>query len=320
MRKFIISILFLGAAATMSAQEVKPVGRLEGKPVQQKQQKKQKPAEEKTLTLRDVEALTDAQLDTIDVKQKLKINDYVMVGLQYGVGLSQVMWNPSQKQEMVFTPLNFGVTVTKYQKMFGYMPYFGFQAGLFYAREGYQFKYNENTGYIYRVEGAEKALLDVVEVPLLFQFHLDMWNFKIMANLGCYGGYRLAIQRFPGESGYVKDELVNSFAEHDRRWDYGLKGGVGFGLVFDPIEIHFQASYKHSLSSLYAPNYYSEYYYRFAYPSNIVVSVGIQYHLTKRSGRTKAEIKQMAKDMVYNPELFENADTDSKNRTRNNRK
>ena len=224
MRRFIISVLLSGACIALSAQQTKPVARLEGRPVQSK-----KASLSHDLVLNNVDAITDAELDTINVKKKLEINDYVMLGVQYGAGLSQVMWNPSQKQDMVFTPLNFGVTVTKYQKMFGYMPYFGFQAGLFYAREGYQFKYNENTGYIYRVEGAEKAIIDVVEVPLLFQFHIDMWNFKIMANIGAFGGYRLNIQRFPGETGRVTEGLENAFAEHDRRWDYGLKGGVGFG-------------------------------------------------------------------------------------------
>jgi len=248
----------------------------------------------------DVDAISDEQLDTIDVKKKLVINDYTMVGVQYGVGLSQVMWNPSQKQDMVFVPLNFGVTVTTYGKMFGYMPFFGFQAGLFYAREGYQFEYNEERDYTYKIEGAEKALIDVVEAPVLFQFHYDMWNFKILAQLGCYAGYRLSIERFPGKTGYVSEEVRHSFVDTDRRWDYGLKGGAGFALVFDPVEIHFQAMYKHSLSSLYEPDHYSQYYYRFAYPSNIIVSVGVHFHLTKRSGMTKAEIKKKAKDMVFN--------------------
>ena len=273
------------------------------------------------LMLSDVNALTDAQLDTKDVKKKLSINDYMMLGVQYGAGLSQVMWNPTQKQEMVFTPVNFGVTFTKYQKMFGYMPYFGFQAGVFYAREGYQFKYNDNTDYIYKVEGAEKALIDVIEVPVSFQFHLDMWNFKIMANIGCYGGYRLSIERFPGKTGHVSEDLQYAFKDTDRRWDYGLKGGVGFGLVFDPVEIHFQAAYKHSFSSLYAPDYNSKYYYRFAYPSNIVVSVGLHYQLTKRTGRTRAELKAMAKDMIYNPEKYRNnGNTQSNSRKGNNRR
>ena len=44
--------------------------------------------------------------------------------------------------------------------------------------------------------------------------------------------------------------------------------------MFEPVEIHFQAMYKHSLATLYEPDHYSQYYYRFAYPSNIVVSAG----------------------------------------------
>lgn len=227
------------------------------------------------------------------------INDYAMIGFQYGAGLSQVMWNPKQKQEMLFVPVNAGVTVTKYAKMFGFLPYFGFQAGLFYAREGYRFKYDKDNDYTYSVEGAEKAIMDVIEVPLLLQCHVDLWNFKFMVNLGCYGGYRLAIERFPGKSGSVAPEVQHSFLPTDRRWDYGIKGGVGFGLVFDPVEIHIQAMYKHSMSTLYNPDYYSEYYYRFAYPTNIVISAGVHFQITKRTGKTKAQLKKMARDMVY---------------------
>lgn len=245
------------------------------------------------------EIITDAQLDTINVKKKLVINDYAMIGFQYGVGLSQVMWNPKQKQDMLFVPVNAGVTVTKYAKMFGFLPYFGFQAGLLYAREGYRFKYDKDNDYTYTVEGAEKAIMDVIEVPLLLQCHVDLWNFKFMVNLGCYGGYRLAIERFPGKSGSVAPEVQHSFLPTDRRWDYGIKGGVGFGLVFDPVEIHIQAMYKHSMSTLYNPDYYSEYYYRFAYPTNIVISAGVHFQITKRTGKTKAQLKKMARDMVY---------------------
>jgi hypothetical protein len=57
--------------------------------------------------------------------------------------------------------------------------------------------------------------------------------------------------------------------------------------------------YKHSLSSLYAPDYYSQYYYRYAYPSNIVISAGLHFQLTKRTGKTKTELKKQAKEIVY---------------------
>ena len=243
--------------------------------------------------------LTNEYLDTLSIKKNTEINDYSMIGVHYGMGLSRVMWNPTQQQDMLLMPYNIGVTYTKYGKMFGFMPFFGFQIGLLYTQEGYQFKYNEERHYVYKVEGAEKAILDVIEMPLLAHMHFDFWNMKILANIGCYAGYRIGIERFPGKTGSVMPELVHSFKDTDRRIDYGIKGGLGFGFVFDPIEIHLQAMYKHSLSSLYEPDYYSEYSYRYAYPSNIIITAGIHYQLTKRTGKTKADLKKAAKELVY---------------------
>jgi hypothetical protein len=281
MRKFLIAILLVWISSDALAQDIK---KLTG---------------DKVIEKINVDKWTNEYLDTLNLKRKLDINDYTLIGVHYGVGLSQVMWNPSQKQDMVVMPYNIGVTFTKYGKMFGYMPYFGFQAGFLYTQEGYQFEYNEDRNYTYKIEGAEKAVYDVIEVPVMAHMHMDFWNMKVMANIGCYAGYRLAIERFPGKTGYVKDELVHAFKETDRRLDYGIKGGVGFGIVFDPVEIHFMAMYKHSLSSLYEPDHYSEYYYRFAYPANITITAGVHFQLTKRTGLTKAQIKKQAKEMVY---------------------
>ena len=104
--------------------------------------------------------LTNEYLDTLSIKKNTEINDYSMIGVHYGMGLSRVMWNPTQQQDMLLMPYNIGVTYTKYGKMFGFMPFFGFQIGLLYTQEGYQFKYNEERHYVYKVEGAEKAILD----------------------------------------------------------------------------------------------------------------------------------------------------------------
>ena len=258
-----------------------------------------------------VDSIPDIVLDTINVNKKTFINDYSMIGVQYGAGLSQVMWNPSQRQEMILMPYNFGVTFTRYGKMFGYMPYFGFQVGVFYGQEGYQFKKNEDTGYTYTIQGADKAIMDVIEVPVLSHMHIDFWKMKVMADIGFYVGYRLNIHRFPFDGEYKNNDyaaMQDSFLETDNRWDYGIKGGVGFGFIFDPVEIHIKAAYKHALSSLYEPDHYSKYYYRYAYPSNIIVSVGLHFHLTKRTGRTKAELKKEAKELVYGTEGFNGID------------
>ena len=280
MKRFILIILMLGAFFSAHAQEDKLKA-----------------------------TWTDEFLDTVQVKKKLKLNDYSMIGVQYGAALSQVVWNPVQNQKMVLIPVNFGVTFTTYGKMFGYMPYFGFQTGVFYAREGYEFEYNEERDYTYTIEGAEKAIMDVVEVPILSHIHFDFWHFKIIAQLGLFGGYRIGIERFPGKTGKLNPETANSFTKYDKRLDYGIKGGLGFGIVFDPVEIHIQAMYKHSLATMYKPHYYSQYFYRFAYPQNIILSAGVHFQLTKRSGMTKKEIKKQARSIVYETE-----DIDSKGR------
>ena len=74
------------------------------------------------IVVMDISSITDEQLDTIDVRKKLVINDYSMIGIQYGAGLSRVMWSHRPKQDMVFIPMNIGITFTTYGKMFGYMP------------------------------------------------------------------------------------------------------------------------------------------------------------------------------------------------------
>lgn len=247
----------------------------------------------------DLASFTDEMLDTVQVNKKLSLNDYSMVGIEYGATLSQVMWNPTQRQNMLLLPNNIGITFTTYGKMFGYMPYFGLQTGIFYGHEGYEFEYNENTGYTYKIAGAEKAIIEMIEVPVMSHLHIDLWNFKFIAQIGFYAGYRLSIERFPGKTGTVAEEVRYSFLDTDNRFDYGIKGGLGIGLVFSPIEIHLQAMYKHAFSSLYEPDYSSPYYYRYAYPQNIIISLGVHYHLTKRSGRTKAQIKKLAREYVY---------------------
>ena len=259
-------------------------------------------AREKNPKIEIADTLTDAFLDTVQVKKKLKLNDYSLIGVQYGAALSQVMWNPTQNQKMLLIPVNVGVTYTLYGKMFGYMPYFGIQTGIFYAREGYEFEKNEDTGYTPNVAGAKKAVMDVLEVPILSHMHVDFWHFKIIAQIGMFAGYRMSIHRDPIGPNTMDAAIANSFLKTDNRFDYGIKGGLGFGLVFDPVELHIQAMYKHSFSSLYEPDHdpvYGKYYYRYAYPSNIIISAGLHLQLTRRSGLSKKELKKQAREIVY---------------------
>lgn len=254
---------------------------------------------------------TDEYLDTVSVKKASTINDYSMIGVQYGAAINKVSFNPSKKTGALMSFDNVGIFYTKYGKMFGYMPYFGFQVGVMYGHDGYSFK-EDKEGKIDDVDGAVKATYEFIEVPLMSHFHLDAGPyFKILANVGFFGSYRLSVQR-EGEA--VPDEYRNSFYDYDKRFDYGLRGGAGFGLVFAPVELHISASLKYSFASLYEPDYASKYYYRYAHPLDIMINVGLHFHLSKRSGKTKGQLRKEAYNIVYPENNSENENTDVQGR------
>lgn len=244
----------------------------------------------------DIDSLPDSYIDTVKIKKKFIINDYSLIGFEYGVNMNKMTFNPVKKHTTLINPVHFGLTYTKYCKMFGYMPYFGIQTGIMYSKEGYKFEKDKETGESQEIAGANQATISIIEVPVLAQFHMDFWKMKMMASIGFYGGYRLDIERV-GEN--VAPEIRNDFTDTDRRFEYGLKGGVGVGFIFDPIEVHIQGMVRYSWSSLYEPDYMSKYYYQFAYPLDFVISAGIHYQLNKRQGNTRRQLKKRAQEIVY---------------------
>ena len=240
---------------------------------------------------------TDEFLDTVDVKKAFVLNDYTMVGIHYGVSFNQMSFSPQYLQTYLFSPEYYGVTVSKYGKLFNMYPNFGLEAGIFYGHEGYKFKANKETGALASIRGANECRFTVVEVPLMAAMHMDSKYFKLVANLGIYGGYRLSVERI-GDN--VAEEYRNNFIEDmDRRLDYGIRGGLGFGLVFTPIEFHIKANVRYGWGTIFEPDWYSEYYYRFAYPFDIMVTGSIYIQLTKRTGKTTSALKKEAHTLVY---------------------
>ncbi|MCF0175928.1 MAG: PorT family protein [Bacteroidales bacterium] len=236
-------------------------------------------------------------IDTVglDLKKPV-INDYNMLGVFGGTVFNISSWNPGRNQVMLFQPLHFGVLFTRYGKMFNYMPYFGIQLGADFMRQGYKFKENRETGATPNIMGATQVVMDVVEIPVMAHMHIDFWKMKLMANVGFFGGYRMNIHRSgPYE---IDPAIVDNFSEYDYRFDYGIKAGAGFAFIFDPIEIHFMGMYSLSMSSYFHPDYDSQYYYRFGYPTPITATVGIHYQLTRREGRTRGDMKREARKRV----------------------
>lgn len=247
--------------------------------------------------------------DSTEVKKTL-INDYSMIGVNYGVTFSNTLFNPSKHgRAWVVKPTYVSVMYTKYSKMFDYLPYFGLTLGFAYGHEGYAFKVNESTGGTEHVDGATWCSMDVIEIPAMMQGHIDMDPFKLMANIGVYGGYRKSIER-TGIPPTFDEKYAHAFKSYEHRLDYGFQGGLGFGIMLDPIEIHFNCLVRWSWSSLYEADYADKYFYRFANPVDIMATVGIHFQLEKRTGKTSAMLRREAKKIVYE----QNSNTSGSNR------
>lgn len=225
------------------------------------------------------------------------INDYSMIGVNYGVTFSNTYFSPSKHNRLFVSMPNYvSVMYTKHCKMFDTMPYFALVLGAAMGTEGFAFEADKQTGVTADAYGATWCSIKVFEVPVMAQIHIDSEPFKVMANLGIYGGWRQSITR----SGPNLDtQWSNTFRDYENRFDYGFQGGAGIALMFDPIEIHFNCLLRWSWSSLYQPEYASRYYYNYAYPIDIIASVGIHFQLTKRNGRTKSQIRKAAYEKVY---------------------
>lgn len=242
----------------------------------------------------------DLQEDSLMVRKKTrKLNDYSLIGVEYGYTRNSMTFNPKYLQEPFIMPGYMGVTYTKYCRMMGMFPYFALQVGAFYGTEGYQFKINEDTGYINVIENATKAVYKVIEVPVLAQVHVDMQHFKMFAMVGPYGAYRMSIERVDQNP---VNEYEHAFLPTDRQIDYGVHAGAGFGLVFSPVELQVNLRMRYSWSNIYEPDYFSQYYYRFGYPFDFMLTAGVHFQLSKRYGKTKAMIRRDAYKSVFEPE------------------
>lgn len=258
------------------------------------------PRDSSTIRLFDEEII-----DTVIVRKNFNLNNYSTIGIEGGAIMNSVIFNPPRSTKFMTSFPAISIMFTHYQKMFGYMPYFGYQIGLSHSYQGFKFKKDTY------IDGQTTAKWQFAELPFMAMMHYDTETLKLMANLGIFGGYRYDIHR---EGPYVDESIQNSFRDFDYQLDYGFTGGVGVALVFEPFEFHIQGRVRYSLGSLYRPNYLSEYYYRFAYPFDIIITAGVHIQLGRRTGKTSRDIKQAAYDAVYNANIPSNDNYPSQSR------
>ena len=244
------------------------------------------------------DSVTDDYLDNTPLPKKARINDYWIVGVHGGVSVQHGFFNPPRQVSFYPNKPVYGVSITRFATMMNTFPNLGMELGFQQNYEGYQFKEFEVDGRRYRsdIDGAYEAVIEVPEVFLVTHGHFDMGQFaKINIKAGLFGGYRTSITR---DGPFMVDDIANSFQDTDNRWTYGVQGGLGLGFMFDPIEVHLNVQVKWGWSPYYQPNKYSPYYYRFAYPMDGAVTLGVYYQLTKRRGHTRGQLRRLAREVL----------------------
>lgn len=268
---------------------------------QDSKKKKSIDLEEEFFQLPD--SVSNEYLDNAPMPKKARINDYWIVGVHGGVSLQHGYYNPPRQVSFYPNKPVYGFSITRFATMMNTFPNLGMEVGFQHNYEGYCFKEYEVDGDTYRqeIDGAHMAYMEVPEVFMLTHGHIDMGQYvKIILKAGMYGGYRMNITRYRDSAypGSIDPAFVNDFRDTDNRWTYGVQGGLGFGLMFDPVEIHLGVQVKWGWSSFYKPDTYSPYYYRYAYPLDGAVTLGVYYQLTKRRGHTRGALRQLARDYV----------------------
>ena len=305
MKKYILLTTLLLAALPLCAQEKKET-----------RKKHTIDLDEEFFHLPD--SVTDEYLDNASLPKKSRINDYWIVGVHGGVSIERGYHNPPRQVINYLHKPIYGFSVTRFATMMNTFPNLGMEFGFQRNFEGYNFKeYEVNPGtdraFFTRqnVDGYQEAYMEVPEVFLLTHGHMDMGRYvKINIKGGMFAGYRMNIKRIH-DTNYDPIDVpfdytyANSFMDTDNRWSYGIQGGLGLGLMLDPVEFHVGVQIKWGWSPFYPPNKYSPYIYSYTYPLDGAVTFGVYYQLTKRRGHTRSSLRNMARQYVkeeLNPE------------------
>ncbi len=153
------------------------------------------------------------------------------------MNISGMGFNPTQRDTATTNWLNVGIVYRYYN-----YKWVGFQSGLNYSQKG--FTWNDST-----------RRYTVLEMPLLSQFHYEVWHLRFMINVGAYMSYALSAEQTVWQPDGSKLTSAYNFTDRDRRFEYGLHAGGGLSVVFDPLELQFEAGYQYALSYMMKPQY-----------------------------------------------------------------
>lgn len=172
------------------------------------------------------------------------------IGINGGVNLSSVSFEPSIKEKTFLTP-SFGVTIRyiseRYLKMFC-----GIQVEINYSQRGWKENIDDGTGDTYQ------RSMNYVEVPLMahLAFGKDKgYGARFVLNLGPQIGYLLGESEKKSEAWHPNERPSGVIWQYGKmaesKFDYGIVGGVGIEARTGIGNFLLEARYYFGLSDFY---------------------------------------------------------------------
>ena len=176
------------------------------------------------------------------VSQKPSIPVKKYFGVNFGYGVAGVMFQPSLKQKSYTGSYSGGVS-------FKYMveKYMAFQAELNYSHRGYRMTED--------VANISPRTYNSIMLPIMGQGVVAYKKAIVLLNLGCYASYMLDSKYQVVSNNTTTDYDYEFFLKRDRRYEFGLLGGVGFGLNLNPVLLQIESRYYYGLTNLYNPDF-----------------------------------------------------------------
>ncbi|MBQ1883024.1 MAG: outer membrane beta-barrel protein [Bacteroidales bacterium] len=214
---------------------------------------------------------------TGEVKDSTRIREH-FIGVKWGMSVNNISFSIDYDKKPAMSPKNFGIYYTYYHSLWNAISLFGIETGVQFNEEGYKTQIMDENDKLLE-EGTES--FQNITFPFVSQFHFDFWNMRIIANLGCYFGYRTSASF----SGLLPETVSSTW----KKYSYGIIGGGGLAYVFRPFELRVEANYKHNLSNLYdKASFYNDEYWVSTHTSQIIISVGLHCRIGGSSYKIKS--------------------------------
>jgi hypothetical protein len=244
------------------------------------------------------------------------------VGAKVGYGAAMGRFYPQYESPLIWNKYTGGVMWKYYspQQVVG-----GVAAELEYQTRGYRLYegvVSDTTEYT-----SKTRVVNSISLPLIWQPHLYMANrhIRVFINAGIVLSYNLGVGESLTTIKYDFDtegeRTINNYTTpykmitaRDNRWNYGICGGFGFGVLFGRWEVFAEGRYYFGMSDILRT--------KTKYPfneqgtirselDNLFITVGVFFKLGK-GGITEPPLKRRDKNAYRdNPDDFRNIKLDN---------